>query len=140
MIDSVFLHTCPLCNRAFCVEERGLDDVHCQLCWESICSEEWWNYYERIDFKLKCASLRSEGLLPSFEIKSGISQALNALRSWLHPKWHDRYFWWYLIPAYQGLCPDKKTSPESSDALAAIFKAAHERIKESKEATHADAA
>lgn len=42
MTDSVFLQTCPRCGVDFTVEERGLDDEHCQVCWEAICSEGWW--------------------------------------------------------------------------------------------------
>lgn len=39
--------------------------------------------------------------LPRLGIATGFRQVHNAFRSWLHPKWHDRYFWWYLSPSYQ---------------------------------------
>lgn len=29
---------CPKCTNP----ADGLDDIHCQTCWEALCSESWW--------------------------------------------------------------------------------------------------
>lgn len=41
-MDDVMLKICPICGQRFSVEERGLDDMHCQDCWESIMSASFW--------------------------------------------------------------------------------------------------
>lgn len=45
---SVMLQTCPKCGRDYCVEERGLDDVHCQDCWELLSNRVWWKHCQRL--------------------------------------------------------------------------------------------
>lgn len=35
-MSSVLLQTCPQCQKEFCVEERGSDDLHCMACWSII--------------------------------------------------------------------------------------------------------
>lgn len=36
------IETCDRCLVAISEDSRGLDDIHCQSCWEDICSRSWW--------------------------------------------------------------------------------------------------
>lgn len=33
---------CPTCGVPSLLEEMGLDDKQCQICWERYCSRTWW--------------------------------------------------------------------------------------------------
>lgn len=46
---SLLFQTCPACKKRFTVEDRGLDDEHCQTCWEDICAEGWWEEVRKLD-------------------------------------------------------------------------------------------
>jgi hypothetical protein len=40
---------CDRCSEPFSEEDKGLDDEHCQCCWEAICAGSWWEMLRSLE-------------------------------------------------------------------------------------------